>query len=134
MEALLGAPFFEGGPIFPPVPPSQAVLHRGWITAAADPRVESSAKWALAKFALDDLAHRAAILARLAQKDRKENPGAATLAPEIMEEFSQMLDDLQDWRMKPIIQEGEANERLVQMGRLPPATVALPFLDTPPLQ
>jgi hypothetical protein len=133
MEALLGAPFYDGGPIFPPVPPGQAVLHRGWISAAVDPTVESSTEWAMAKFALDDLAHRAAILARLANKDRKDNPGADTLAPEIMQEFSELLNDLQGWRTKPVIQEADDNEKLVQMGRLPPATVPLPFLDHPPL-
>jgi len=133
LEALLGAPFFEGGPIFPPVAPSQAAFHRGWITAASSSSVLRSADWAMAKFALDDLAHRAAILARLANKDRKDNPESETLAPPIMEEFAELLNDLQGWRELPIIQEGERDENLVQMGSLPPATVPMPFLHHPPL-
>src|SRR5271170_2385491 len=133
MEALLGVPFYEGGPIFPPVPPTQAKLHRGWITAAADSSQIESAEWAMSKFALDDLAHRAAILARVANKDRKDNPEATTLASEIMEDFSELLNDLQDWRFQPIVQEAERNEKLAQIGRLPSATVPMPFLDHEPL-
>src|SRR5271154_267542 len=98
MEALLGVPFYEGGPIFPPVPPAQAKLHRSWISAAASSSQIASAEWAMAKFALDDLAHRAAILARIGNKDRKDHPESTTLAPEIMEEFSDLLTDLQEWR------------------------------------
>jgi hypothetical protein len=133
MEALLGVPFYEGGPIFPPVPPSQAKLHRSWISAAADSSQVASVEWAMSKFALDDLAHRAAILARVANKDRKDHPDAATLAPEIMEEFSDLLNDLQDWRVQPIVQEAEQKEKLAQMGQLPSETIPMPFLDLPPL-
>jgi hypothetical protein len=133
MEALLGIPFYEGGPIFPPVTPSQAKLHRGWISAAVDSAQTGAEEWAMAKFALDDLAHRAAILARIANKDRKDHPEATTLAPEIMEEFAGLLNDLQDWRTQPIVQEGEAQEKLCQIGGLAPATVPLPFLNHPPL-
>lgn len=133
MEALLGVPFYEGGPIFPPAPPNHLASHRGWISAATDQSSKSAADWAMAKFALDDLAHRAAILARVANKDRKDHPEAATLAPEIMEEFSELLNDLQDWRFQPLVQEAERNEELAQMGRLPAATIPLPFLTHPPL-
>lgn len=133
MEALLGVPFYQGGPIFPPVPPTQAKLHRGWISAAADFSLDSSAEWAMAKFALDDLAHRAAILARVANKDRKDHPDTTMLAPEIMEEFSDLLNDLQEWRNQPLVQEAERNEKLTQLGRLPPATIPVSFLDHPPL-
>jgi len=133
MEALLGVPFFQGGPIFPPVSPSEATFHRNWITAASDPNSTLAADWAMVKFALDDLAHRAAILARVANKDRKDNPEASTLAPEIMEQFSELLNDLQEWRFQPIVQEAERNEKLAQMGRLPAATIAAPFLNQTPL-
>jgi len=133
MEALLGVPFYEGGPIFPPVPPSQAKYHRGWITAAADSSQDSSAEWAMAKFALDDLAHRAAILARIANKDRKDHPEASAPAPEIMEDFAELLNDLQDWRAQPLIQEAERVEKLAQMGQLVPATIPAAFLNHPPL-
>jgi hypothetical protein len=133
MEALLGVPFYEGGPIFPPVPPSQAKLHRGWISAAVDSSQAKSVEWAMAKFALDDLAHRAAILARVANKDRKDHPDTETLSPEIMEEFADLLNDLQDWRAQPIVQEGEEEEKLCQLGHLPSSTVPMPFLNHPPL-
>ena len=126
-------PFYQGGPIFPPVPPTHAKTHRGWISAAADSSLDSSAEWAMAKFALDDLAHRAAILARVANKDRKDHPDATMLAPGIMEEFSDLLNDLQEWRNQPLVREAERNEKLTQLGRLPPATIPIPFLDHPPL-
>jgi hypothetical protein len=133
MEALLGVPFYEGGPIFPPVPPTQAKLHRGWITAAADSSQIESAEWAMAKFALDDLAHRAAILARIANKDRKDHPEASAPAPEIMEEFAELLNDLQDWRAQSLIQEADRVEKLAQMGQLVPSTVPVAFLHHSPL-
>jgi hypothetical protein len=133
MEALLGVPFYEGGPIFPPAPPGQSHLHRGWISAATDQSTSSSTEWAIAKFELDDLAHRAAILARIANKDRKDNPEANTLSPEIMAEFSELLNDLQEWRFNPLVQEAERKEKLCQNGQLPAATMPLPFLDHPPL-
>lgn len=133
MEALLGIPFYEGGPIFPPVSPIQAKLHLSWISAVSDSSQHASAEWAMAKFALDDLAHRAAILARVANKDRKDHPEATILAPGIMEEFADLLNDLQDWRLQPLVQEAERMEKLAQMGHLPAATVPMPFLDHPPL-
>jgi hypothetical protein len=133
MEALLGLPFYNGGPIFPPIPASQAKMHRDWISASSSSSLPSSAEWAMAKFALDDLAHRAAILARIGNKDRRDHPEATTLSPEIMEEFAELLNDLQEWRSQPLIQEAERNEKLVQLGQLMPATVPVPFLDHPPL-
>jgi hypothetical protein len=133
MEALLGVPFYEGGPIFPPVPPTQAKQHRGWIAAAANSSQNSSTEWAMAKFALDDLAHRAAILARIANKDQKDHPEASAPAPEIMEEFAELLNDLQDWRAQPLIEEAERAEKLAQMGQLVPATIPVAFLNHPPL-
>lgn len=133
MEALLSVPFYEGGPIFPPVPPDQAILHRSWIEAATSSTDSTSADWAMAKFALDDLAHRAAILARIANKDRKDHPENVTLSPDIMSDFSDLLNDLQEWRAQPLVQEAERNEELCQSGLLPAATVPLPFLDHPPL-
>ena len=133
MEALLGVPFYEGGPIFPPVSPAQATLHSNWIAAAVDSSRESSSEWAMAKFALDDLAHRAAILARVASKDRKDHPDAAILSPEIMEEFAQLLNDLEAWRSQPLVIQADRNEKLAQLGQLPAETVPMPFLSHPPL-
>jgi len=133
MEALLGVPFYEGGPIFPPVPPSQALLHRGWIEAATSSENEKSADWAMAKFALDDLAHRAAILSRIANSYRKDHPEEETLSTEIMTEFSELLNDLEEWRCQPLVQEAERAEELCQEGLLPAATIPQPFLDHPPL-
>src|SRR5580704_163635 len=132
MEALLGVPFYEGGPIFPPVPPSQAILHRSWIEAATSAKDIFAADWAMAKFALDDLAHRAAILARIANKDRKDHPMASSLSPDIMQEFSDLLSDLQQWRTQDLVVQAEHKENLTQMGRLPPATIPQPFLSHEP--
>jgi hypothetical protein len=134
MEALLGVPFYEGGPIFPPVSPSQAILHRTWIEASATSSTSLSADWAMAKFALDDLAHRAAILARLANKDRKDNPSQESLSPDIMADFSDILTDLQDWRFQTLVVSAEQQEKLCQMGGLPCATVPAAFLDHEPLR
>jgi hypothetical protein len=133
MEAQLGVPFYEGGPIFPPVAPDQAKLHRNWIAAAADSSREFSTEWAMAKFALDDLAHRAAILARVGNKDRKDHPEATTLSPEIMDELADLLNDLEAWRSQPLVVQGERNEQLAELGELPAETVPMPFLNHPPL-
>lgn len=133
MEAQLGVPFYEGGPIFPPVSPAQAKIHRNWIAAAADSSRDLSTEWAMAKFALDDLAHRGAILARVGNKDRKDHPEATTLSPEIMDEFADLLNDLEAWRSQPLVVQGERNEQLAQLGELPAETVPMPFLNHPPL-
>ena len=141
MEALLGLPFYNGGPIFPPVPPAQAQTHRNWISAASsgysdwlgDPedvlmRDGSRAAY-LDIFSSDGSLE--SINEHIAQRYTRR--GYTAVGFYTPQEFAELLNDLQEWRNQPFIQEAERNEKLCQLEQLTPATIPLPFLDHPPL-
>jgi hypothetical protein len=109
-------------------------FHLQWLHDFESPDRPNSAAWALAQFALDDLANRTI---HLATRSVEIHRALARGEKNDLDELNLQLDmtflirDLEAWKCRPILRAAESRERLRRT--LSPAQPCLRFLDHEPL-
>jgi len=109
-------------------------FHANWLRDFDNPERPNTAEWAMAQFALDDLANRAIHLAvRSITSQRKIEQGDSEGIEELNVELDMafLIRDLEAWKRRRILREAESRERARRVAH--PSQPRLKFLDYEPL-
>jgi hypothetical protein len=130
----IGLATVDGAPMIAPLPsgPEQETFHRSWISSLSDPSIPDSTDWGLANFTLDNIMHRGCHVARKARIIRKSQNYTPNDELKVYRLCQQVDDDLENWRMQPLLQRAKLEEDYQQSisGPVPPENC---FLHYPPL-
>src|SRR5277367_2519528 len=110
-------------------------FHANWLRDFDNPERPNTAEWAMAQFALDDLANRAIHLAvRSITSQRKIEQGDSEGIEELNVELDMafLIRDLEAWKRRRILREAESRER-ARRAALPSLSPLIKFLDYEPL-
>jgi hypothetical protein len=109
-------------------------FHSNWLRDFDNPERPDTAEWAMAQFALDDLANRATHLAvRSITIQRKIERGDHDAIEELNVELDMafLIRDLEAWKRRRILREAESRERARRVAL--PSQPPLKFLEYEPL-
>lgn len=130
----IGLATVDGAPMIAPLSssPEQEAFHRSWISSLSDPSIPDSTDWGLANFTLDNIMHRGCHVARKARIIRKSSNYTPEDESKIDRLCQQVDNDLERWRMQPILQRAKVEEDYQQSiaSPIPPENC---FLHYPPL-
>lgn len=110
-----------------------ALPNREWLSKLIEPEKLNSVEWALAEFDLEDLANQMLHLNQRARTLRASpNHNPETDEHELLFRADVLLDQLQKWKLRPILMAAEADESLSRLACLD-SEMAPTFLDYPAL-
>lgn len=109
------------------------ISHREWLVKLIEPENPNAVEWATAEFELEDIAHqmiRLNLHARSLRSLLTHNP--ATDENELLFRAEVLLNELQRWKLRPILMASEADENLSRLANIGQINVPS-FLNYPPL-
>jgi Fungal specific transcription factor domain len=95
------------------------ISHRDWLVKIVEPIRAPAVEWAIAEFELEDLANHLLHLhhrARALRTSPEYNP--ATDEPGVLFQVDVLMNELQLWKMKPLLLRAEADENLSRLASL----------------